>query len=229
VNGGQLACELAVKALLEAWLPTYVARQARRYNTAGAYTPTGASLDADLATYALPFRPRGISVVSSFEDWPVDALPHVQIMSPGWERRGGDQAGDTIAYQVNIACIVGAAQRDDTRFLRACYEDAILELMRHKQTVGGFAAGVNVLGGGAAQWDPGDEQDARTFQGSAAAFEVLVQAAVDPRGGPALPDPLPDDGDDVPVEWPDNPTVDQVRLEYPEGNVTVVADGEDAG
>lgn len=228
MNGGQLACELAVKTLLDVWLPTYVVRQARRYDQLGAYQPTGDSLEADLAAYELPFRPRGITVVASFEDWPIDALPHVQIMSPAWERRGADQTGEHIAYQVNIACIVGAAERADTRFMRACYEDAILELMRHKQSVGGFAGGVNLLGGGAASWDPGDEQDSRTFQGSAAAFEVVKMGVIDPQAGPASPDPPPDDGDDVPPEWPDNPTVGQVRLQYPEGRTVVLADEEDA-
>lgn len=227
MNGGQLACELAVKALLETWLPTYVVRQARRYAAAGALGWTTPTLEEALAAYVLPFRPRGISVVSTFADWPVDALPHVQVMSPAWSRAGGDQDGEHISYQIFIACIVGAQDRDDTRFLRACYEDAVLELMRHKQKVGGFAAGVNLIGGGPQQWDVGEEEDARTFQGSAAAFEVLAQGVVDPRDGPALPDPPADDDNQVPPAWPDDPTVGEVRLEYPAGSTTVVADEDD--
>lgn len=209
LKSGQLTVEQAVVETLTTWMPTHVTLAARRYAAAGVFGLDTPSMEAMLAAYEFPFRPRGITVAKNFEDWPIDALPHLQVLSPQWERAGGDQTGDHFRYQVHVACIVGAQDHDDTRLLRACYEDAILGVMRQHQSLGGLAAGIDVISGGPTLLDEISEKDSRTFSGSLAIFEVLVMGVLDPFGGPAAPDPLPDDGDGVPpTPYPPAPTLD---------------------
>lgn len=213
VTAGQLDTEQAVVKVLAKWMPSYVVAAAKRFATAGYFGLDAGQMDTLLADYKLPFRPRGISVAKSFEDWPIDALPHLQVLSPQWDKVGGDQEGDHFKYQVHVACIVGAQDHDDTRLIRACYEDAIVGVLRQHQSLEGFAAGIDVISGGPTLLSEIDEKDSRMFSGSLAIFEVLVMGVLDPRNGPAEPDPLPDDGDGVPpVPYPPGPVLDNEDL-----------------
>jgi hypothetical protein len=204
VRAGQLTVEQAVVDTLTLWMPTYVVAAARRYAAAELFGYTSASMESMLAAYEFPFRPRGISVASTFEDWDTTALPQIKVLSPSWQKAGGDQTGDHIKYGIQVACIVGAQQRDDTRMIRATYEDAILNLRQH-QRLGGVAAGVDLVGGGAAQLSEVDGKDAETFQGSIAVFEVLLTGVLDPRNGPTE---VLEDVDGVPPVNPGDPLLD---------------------
>lgn len=225
MNGGPLTTELRVQAILSKWLPHYVVRQARRYAAEGAFGLTPQAMEDMLTGYVFPFRPRGIVATSTFQEWPVDALPHVQVMSPSWQKVGGDERGDHISYEIRVADVVGAQEAEDTRLLRACYEDAIPELLRQHQSLEGYAAGIDVIGGGPAELSEIDGEDARTFQGSVTVCQVLVHGVIDPKAGPGLLDPLPDE-DGVPPVQPAAPTVETVSLEYPDGRTTETVAGD---
>lgn len=187
VTVGQLTVEQAMVATLELWLPDYVVAAARRYAAQGAFKLTSEAMEDLLETYAFPYRPRGVTVAESFEDWPVNALPHVQVLSPSWDPAGGGQNGRSRKYQLQVACLVGAQEEDDTRLLRACYEDAIEGLVEQHASLGGVAAGIDPVGGGAAAFNEVSGADARTFQGSIAVFEVTVNNVIDATAGPSEP------------------------------------------
>jgi hypothetical protein len=206
VVAGQLTVEQAMVATLEKWLPEYVVSAARRYAAAGVAGYDTAEMEAQLATYEFPFRPKGITVAKSFEDWPVNALPHVQVLSPSWTPNGGSQNGRSFKYQIQVACLVGAQQHDDTRLIRACYEDAILGLVTQHPGLGGIAAGVDVVGGGGAQFSEVSEADSETFQGAITVFEVTLENVLDTKNGPI--EPL-EEVAGVPPEWPADPTVEE--------------------
>jgi hypothetical protein len=209
VTAGQLTVEQAMKATLERWLPDYVVAAARRYAAEGIFDLTPEAMEGLLVGGEFPYRPRGVTVTSRFVDWPIDALPHVQVLSPAWSAAGGGQAGRTDKFQLQVACVVGAQTQDDTRLLRACYEDAIKGLVDQHQKLGGVAAGVDRVGGGSEQFDEVSEDDARTFQGSIAVFEVTVENVIDATAGPSQPS----EGAGVP--------------EPPEAGVIFEADGDE--
>jgi hypothetical protein len=206
VVAGQLTVEQAMVATLQKWLPEYVVSAARRYAIAETFGINTASMEAMLTAYEFPFRPRGVTVAKSFEDWPVNALPHVQVLSPSWTPNGGSQDGRSFKYQIQVACLVGAQDHDDTRLIRACYEDAILGLVTQHPGLGGVAAGVDVVGGGGAQFSEVSEADSKTFQGAITVFEVVLENVLDTKNGPI--EPLPEEGG-VPPEWPADPTVEE--------------------
>lgn len=191
-QAGQYTVELHVVALLQKWLPTEIVRAARRYAAMPGTPITSLELEAMMTSGEFPFAPRGITVTTSFDDWPIDALPHVQVIAPSWTPQGTDQVGIAESYEVQVCNLVGAQGHADTRFIRACYEDAIPIVLMQHQGIEGLpgAGGVQLVGGGSAEF-AGDEKDSRTFQGSLAMFEVLVHGVLDPRGGPAAPGPLP--------------------------------------
>jgi hypothetical protein len=207
VRAGQLTVERAVVDTLALWMPTYVVAAARRYAAAATFGVTASEMESMLTAYTFPFRARDIAVTSVFEDWNTKALPQIQVLSPSWAKAGGDQTGIHVKYDVQVACVVGAQERDDTRLLRACYEDAILGLAQH-QRLGGVAASVDVVGGGPAQLSEINGEDAETFQGSVAVFEVLVTGVIDPRNGPTE---VLDDVEGVPPANPDDPVLDEVN------------------
>lgn len=207
VAAGQLTVERAMVATLEQWLPSYVVAAARRYAAEGAFGLTVDEMAKLLTGGGLPFAAKGVTVAKSFEDWPVDALPHLQVISPSWAPAGGDQDGKTFKYQIQVACLVGAQTADDTRLLRACYEDAIVGVGEQQKSLGGVAQGVDVVGGGAASFTEISGSDERTFQGSLTVFEVTLQRVIQPHEGPVLP--LPDPVEGVPPVWPADPTVDE--------------------
>jgi hypothetical protein len=194
VTAGQLTVERAMVSVLGAFVPEYVVAAARRYAREEAFGIDSTQMEAMLEEYALPYRPRGLSVVTRFSDWPIDALPHIQVISPSWAVAGGSQSGRTIKYEVQVACVVEAQNQDDTRLFRACYEDAILGAVDQHQALGGIAAGIDAVGGGGEQLNEISEQDARTFQGSVAVFQVTVNNVVDATAGPNEPS----EGDGVP-------------------------------
>jgi hypothetical protein len=218
VVAGQLTVEQAMVATLERWLPEYVVAAARRYAAAGTFGINTPAMELLLKGYAelladpsgahsgLPFKPRGITVAKSFEDWPVHALPHVQVLSPSWTPNGGSQNGRSFKYQIQVACLVGAQQHDDTRLIRACYEDAILGAVTQHSGLGGVAAGVDLVGGGGAQFNEMAEADSETFQGALTVFEVTLENVLDTTAGPSVPiEPV----EGVPPQWPANPTLDE--------------------
>jgi hypothetical protein len=206
VVAGQLTVEQAMVATLEKWLPEYVVAAARRYAAAGTSGIDTAAMAAMLTAYEFPFRPRGVTVAGSFEDWPVNALPHVQVLSPSWTPNGGSQNGRSFKYQIHVACLVGAQDHDDTRLLRACYEDAILGAVTQHPGLGGVAAGVDVVGGGNASFNEVAEADSKTFQGSMTVFEVVLENVLDTQNGPV--EPL-EEVEGVPPEYPAGPTLDE--------------------
>jgi hypothetical protein len=201
---GQLTVEQAMKATLELWAPEYIVAAARRYAEEEALDMTGAELEEALAKAEFPFRPRGVTVAKDFEDWPVEALPHIQIISPSWAVAGGSHDGRTLKYQLQVACLVGAQTSDDTRFLRACYEDAIIGICEQQQSLGGVAGGVDLVGGGPAQFTEVSGKDSRTFQGSIAVVEVTMERAVTRHEGPVAPAP---EVEGVPPGQPAEPTL----------------------
>jgi hypothetical protein len=209
VTAGQLTVEQAMKTTLEEWLPDYVVAAARRYAALGVFGLTPEAMEQLLESYTFPYRARGFSITTRFADWPIDALPHVQILSPAWTPAGGGQNGRTRKFQLQVACLVEAQSQEDTRLIRACYEDAIAGLVDQHQALGGVATGVDTLGGGGEQLDEISEDDARTFQGSVTVFEVTVENVVDATAGPSEPS----EGDGVP--------------EPPEAGVIFEADGDE--
>jgi hypothetical protein len=210
VTTGQLAVERAMVATLKKWLPTYVVAAARRYAAEADSPITPEEMETLLHNYTFPFRPRGVTVAKSFEDWPVDALPHVQVLSPSWTPNGGSQNGQSIKYQIQVADLVGAQEQDDTRLLRACFEDGILGVVTQHPSLGGIAAGVDVVGGGGAQFSEVSGADSQTFQGSITVFEVVLENVVSPYEGPV--EVLPDE-EGVPPEWPADPILEDVEVE----------------
>jgi hypothetical protein len=210
VVAGQLTVERAMVATLKKWLPTYVVRAARRYAAEPGSPITVNEMETLLRDYTFPFRPRGVTVAKSFEDWPVDALPHVQVLSPSWTPNGGSQNGRSFKYQIQVACLVGAQDQDDTRLLRACFEDAILGLVTQQPSLGGVAAGVDIVGGGGAQFSEVSGADSRTFQGSITVFEVVLENVVSSYGAPV--EVLPDE-EGVPPEWPADPILEDAEVE----------------
>jgi hypothetical protein len=209
VTAGQLTVEQAMVATLEKWLPEYVVAAARRYAAADTFGVTTAAMAAMLAAYEFPFKPRGVTVAKSFEDWPVNALPHIQVLSPSWAPHGGSQAGRSFKYQIQVACLVGAQDHDDTRLIRACYEDAILGLVTQHPGLGGVAAGVDIIGGGGAQFSEMSEADSQTFQGAVTVFDVLLENVLDTKNGPV--EPLPEEAG-VPPEWPADPLLEDAEV-----------------
>jgi hypothetical protein len=125
---------------------------------------------------------------------------------------GGDQDGQAFKYELQAACLVGAQTADDTRLLRACYEDAILGIAEQQQSLGGIASGVDIVGGGAAQFTEISGSDERTFQGSLTVLEVTVQRVISRHEGPAEPAPEEEPGpgeEAVPPGPPASPTVSE--------------------
>jgi hypothetical protein len=208
VRAGQLTVERAIVATLELWLPTYVVAAARLHAGEEAFGITPMVMEEMLHDDTFPFKPRGISVAAQFEDWDTNALPQIHVISPSWKKTGGDQTGDHITFDINVACIVGAQEKDDTRLIRACYEDAIIGLRQH-QKLGGVANSVELVGGGPAQLNEIDGADQQTFQGSVAVFEVLVQGVIDPRGGPTE---VLEDVEGVPPVNPQDPLAKTVEV-----------------
>lgn len=206
VVAGQLTVERAMVATLKKWLPEYVVNAARRYCREPDSPITPEELEAMLSAYKFPFRPRGVTVAKSFEEWPVNALPHVQVLSPSWSPNGGSQKGRSFKYRIHVADLVGAQQKDDTRLIRACYDDAILGLVTQHPGLGGVAAGVDVVGGGGAEFDEVSEADSQTFQGGMTVFEVTLENVLDTTNGPI--EPLPEE-EGVPPEWPADPTLEE--------------------
>jgi hypothetical protein len=205
VTAGQLTVENAIVNTLEKYLAYYVVAAARRYAAEGVFDLTVEEMEELLAQYTFPFKPRGISVAKSFEDWDTQALPWVQVLSPSWKIAGGSQGGRSIEYEVQIASLVGAQEKDDTRLLRACFEDGILGAIDQHQSLGNIAQGINIVGGGSAAFSEMSGADEQTFQGSIAVFEVLLENVVDPFDGPGNGElPAPDEND-VPTPWPEDP------------------------
>jgi hypothetical protein len=206
VTAGQLTVERAMVATLEQWLPFYVVAAARRYAAEDGSPIASEEMETLLHNYAFPFRPRSMNVAKSFEDWLVDALPHVQVLSPTWSPAPGSQDGLAINCQIQIACLAGAQDRDDTRLIRACYEDAIFGVVKQQQGLGGVATGVTVRGGGGMLFTEVSEGDSRTFQGSIVECDVEVEKVLAPFEGPT--EVLPDE-EGVPPPWPDDPTLEE--------------------
>ncbi len=217
VAAWQLTVERAMVATLERWLPDYVVGAARRYAAQGAFGWTPEQMERELRGFAelladptgphqgFPFKPRGITVAKDFQDWPVNALPHIQVLSPSWAPAGGDQDGMTIKYELQPAALVGAQEADDTRLLRACYEDAILGIADQHPSLVGIAASTDIVGVGPAQFTEIDGKDEKTFQGSIAVLEVTLERVVTRIDAPIEPSSL--DGNGVPEGQPTNPEV----------------------
>ncbi len=210
VQAGQLTVERAMAATLEMWMPGYVVAAARRYAREEGSPISVEEMETLLHDYAFPFRPRGVSVAKSFEDWRTDALPWLQVLSPSWRPNGGSQDGLSFKYEVQVACLVGAQDHDDTRLFRACYEDAVLGLVKQHPSLGGIAAGIDVTGGGGMLFSEVSEADSRTFQGSMTVFEVTLESVLAPLDGPV--EVLPDE-EGVPPEWPADPLLEDPEVE----------------
>lgn len=211
VRAGQLTVERAVVATLKLWLPTYVVEAARRYASEGISDFTPESMEEALASGAFPYRPRGISVASTFQDWDTTALPQIKVVSPSWSKIGGDETGDHIVYDIQVGAVVGAQETEDTRLARAVFEDGIPGVLRQHQRLGGLAAAVEVVGGGSTHVSETDDKDSRTLQASATVLTVLVMGVIDPRNGPS--EPL-DPGNEVPPPYPQDPLLNEANLDY---------------
>lgn len=206
-RAGQYTVELYTVATLKKWLPSEIVRAARRYAAMPGAIVNSATLETMLTTGVFPFTP-GVSVMADFDDWPVDRLPHVQVLAPTWTPVDTDERGIAMLYSVQVACMVGASDQAHTRFIRAAFEDAIPVVMKQHQGLEGLpgAGGTEMLGGSAVEIT--DTKDARTLQAFTGSFEVLVHGVLNPRGGPSSPNPLPVvQPGDVPPPDADLPTV----------------------
>lgn len=194
---GSYDVEQAVLAVLEEWLPTYLAEVARVRGIDQSIVP----------------RPRSMIQAKEFEGWPEDRLPCVQVVSPGLaERPERSPEGYAAWWQINVFCVVHGRDKPATRRLRGIYEDAITACLMQRPGLGGLATGMQWLGGGAGDV-PIDERDTRTLAGAVTVMAVQVDSVLDPTLGPAQPDPLPAAGgsnaktlDGLPA-YPDDPTV----------------------
>lgn len=200
---GSYDVEQAALAVLEEWLPTYLARVAEERGVDPSEIP----------------RPRSVFQTKEFEGWPEDRLPCVQVVSPGQAQPPqGDEGGMRAWWQMNIFCVVKGRDRAATRMLRSIYEDAIPWCLMQHQGLGGIAAGLKWLGAGAGDVTIVDQRDERTLQGAVNVFTVEVERILDPIAGPAAPDPLPPvDGsnprtlDGLPA-YPDDPDAETVDV-----------------
>lgn len=181
----------AVREHLTAWLPTELARFARKREFEN-----------------------GLPMVSftrrrSFDNWPGDLCPLVIIVCPGTvdETVKIDEEGNySGAFLVEIAALASSTDEEETLNLTCAYWEAVREAIVQHGSLGGFAEQTAFKGEDTDRVvrDPNADQ---TMGASSGRFWVYVRNFANRFGGP--PEPL----DPPDAEPDDTPTVDTTEIE----------------
>lgn len=165
---------LAVRETVREWIETYLARVERHYGL----EPRSLQLPK---TYVM--RDDG-----KLDKAPQDRLPAVVILSPGTAgkpKREGD-GNYRASYAVSVAVVVSASTKNPTAVidLAQYYSAAIMALMVHQGTLGGFAESTSWEGQRNDELAPEDDQ---TNAAGTNVFKVTVPNVV--RKGAGLKTP----------------------------------------
>jgi hypothetical protein len=191
--------EDAAIALMQKWMPTYLAEMERQ---------TGRTADS------LP-HVRSWVRTNEFEKFPEDQLPAVLVICPGLADepvKTGDgkyRAG----WALGVAVVVSARDQAVTQELAKVYAAAIRALLLHHPSMEGLARGMEWND---ERYDDLAQVDERTLSAARQVFTVEVDDVTTARAGPAAPDPLPDHHEPYPPDAivPDRDHVDQtIELE----------------
>ena len=181
---GAIDVREAVKATIQKWIPTYLAAVERHYG----------------------LKPRTIQTPRSYvfsDDGKLDKRPEKQVpcvvilvpATSGKPAREGD-GNYRARWPVTVSVIVASKNQGATSDLAQWYSTAILGLMVHNGTLGGFAMETTWFGQRNDDLRP--EQN-RTLAAGTNVFEVLVPEVV--RKGAGLKEPPADPYEEVsPIE-----------------------------
>lgn len=169
-------------------LPTYVDACARK-------------VGIDPATAeGFRIRPKHLCRRAPFAGFPKTELPLVEVVSG--EAGPAEKGANGLLMQtwaVNVVCYVAARDYEATRRLRAAWEMAIPMCVMQRQTLGGLAMAIDLVGEGV---DDNVDPDAhRTLQGYEVIFAVTVPNVLDPLAGPTTFIPDDPDDPDMPGEY----------------------------
>lgn len=191
--------EDAILITLRERLPTYVDHCARL-------------VGIDPASDGFRIRPKTLCRRAPFNGFPKAELPLVEVVSgeAGPAERG---AGGLLVqtWAVNVVVYVAARDYEATRRVRAAWEMAIPMCVMQRQTLGGIAMAIDLIGEGV---DDNVDADAhRTLQGYEAVFAVTVPNVLDPLAGPVTFIPDDPEDPDFPGEYDPGVTPESVTIE----------------
>jgi hypothetical protein len=174
----------AVLAHLEAWMPTYLAREARKR-----------AVDAlpQIKTYAQR---------TAYGKWPSQLLPLVLINVPGIVKGSAISDGEgnvSKAYRVELGILVSANDEPSTRQLIGNYGAALHDAIVQHESLGGFAEFTDLVDEDYAAF-AAEQGEERTRGSVGFEFAVGVRNVVNSRLGPT--EPL-DPPDEEPGDWPE--------------------------
>ena len=192
---GSYHVEAAVLTVLRERLPTYVDASARLLG-----------IDPEADGLAIRPPPGSLCRRASFAGFPRASLPLVEVVAgeAGPAEKG---AGGLLVqvWAVNVVVYVVARDFEATRRVRAAWELAIPWCIMQRQTLGGLAIAVDLIGEGADDNVGGNDDAQRTLQGAEAMFAVTVPNVLDPLAGPAVFIPDPGSGDPAEYDPPVTP------------------------
>lgn len=155
------------------------------------------------------------SQVNEFRNWADDETPVCVIVSPGLaaakQKGGGEYTG---IFDLGVACIVQANNRENTNKLADIYGPAIRQLVLQQIGFGGLITGIDFLDEKA---NDVPESEDRAQTATQAIFTVEVPGIVNGRLGLVEPSEDPyGDGLEDPDEQSEAPLADEVNVEIKE-------------
>lgn len=189
----------AVEETLKKWMPDYLAEAERENGLKPRTLP-------NFETY---------EHVNEFRNWADDETPVCIIVSPGLAETKQKGAGEyTGVFDLGVAAIVGANNRENTDKLADLYGPILRQLLLQQAGLGGVATGIDYID--EKYNDVPDGQDS-PLSSAQVIFTVEVPGIVNGRKGTIAPseDPYGDDGeaplaDDVNVEIESKDEEDEV-------------------
>lgn len=174
--------EAAVKSVIINWIDTYLAEVERQRGL------------------TVPFysRPRSITTTNHFAKWDEDQLPAIVIISNGFSappKKKGDGTYNTW-WGLGVAVVVSAVDEQETRDMASDYTLALLAIFAQRQSLNGFANGIEIAD---VNFDDIDDGDRRSLASGQIIMSVEVDDVVQANVGPSVPTP--------PVWTPDDPPV----------------------
>lgn len=169
---GTIDVRRAVKETIQEWIETYIAAVERHYGL-------------DPKTIALP-KSYVFSDDGSLDKSPEDQVPCVVILVPATAERAKREGTGAyrVKWNVTVSVIVSSFSQSFTSDLAQYYSTAVLALMVHQGTLGGFAESTIWRG---QRNDDLKPEEKRTLAAGTNVFEVLVPDVV--RKGAGLKAP----------------------------------------
>lgn len=182
----------AMRAHLQAWLPSYVAEVGREDGRLGSDLPLPRSYVSALDL-----------VNGKFTE---DQMPSCVIVAPGLITEPVKRGGAFITtWAVSVGCVVSGQDRENTFDLSELYAAAVRAAVLQHPSLGGFATAIDWLG---ERYDDIPNEMQRTLAAGTVQFSVEVQDALRLGYGPDAPlaDPVPDPGPRATFEAADSTT-----------------------